>query len=190
MTRSQAWKEEGRYDKKLSITGELQRITTDKSQLPISQTPNTLAWPLIIHSPKEDLALAPAPRLPPHSHLSSQTMLTLTLLPLLLALALSQLTSASPAPAWNKRQFANSTTTTPFLTSTAAGAVLMPRGTGTGAIIQARATGRPAFEKRQFANSTATASSSGAAAVLVARGTGTEAVLVARGTGTGVPVLF
>ena len=67
----------------------------------------------------------------------------------------------------------------------------MARGTGTEAVIQARATGKPAFQKRQFANSTtASTTAAGTGAVLVARGTGTGAVLVARGTGTGVPDLF
>ncbi|CAF9938077.1 MAG: hypothetical protein HETSPECPRED_000763 [Heterodermia speciosa] len=109
-------------------------------------------------------------------------MLSPTLLPLILLLALSHLTSASPA--WNKRQYINSTTTSLAGTNP----VLLPRGTGTEAIIQARATtiGKPAFEKRQFTNTTTTAVA-GTGAVLMPRGTGTEAVLVARGTGTGVP---
>lgn len=126
-------------------------------------------------------------------------MLFTKVLTLILALALSSLTSANPVskPAFQKRQFTNSTTTTAAGTGallmargTGTGVALMARnyGTGTGAILIPRITGKPAFSKRQFSNTTSTSTTAaGTGAVLVPRGTGTGAYLVARGTGTGTP---
>ena len=137
-------------------------------------------------------------------------MLYLRVITLILALALPHLTASTPAgrPAFVKRHYTNFTISIPTIPTT--GAILVPRGTGTGigtgavlvargtgtigtgAYLDARVTGKPAYVKRHFTNTTTTSTSAvgtGTGAVLVARGTGTAPFSVPSGIGTGTPYL-